>query len=92
MNALEWDFSKLPEAEQTRLLELYDTGKWWDIVKLHNKYKLSSSVYCCSNALKGVKAWVEYGIETGQVKRAQAAPPAPEVRNDDAEISATLRD
>lgn len=92
MNALEWDFSKLPEEEQIHLLELYDAGKWWDIVKMHNKYNLSSNVYCCSNALKGVKAWVEYGIETGQIKRTQATPPASEVRADDAEIGATLRD
>lgn len=68
-NSATWDFSKLPGTEHARVVELYTAGKFWEIVRLHDKYQLSGNTYCCSNTLKGVKAWIEYGIETGQIKK-----------------------
>lgn len=80
---VEWDFSRLPESEHARVIELMEAGKWWALVEIHNKYALSDSNYCCSNTLKGLKNWYKHGVETGQIKAHGESGPeveaAPEV-------------
>lgn len=73
---LEWDFSRLPDSEHDRVVELYRAGKWWEIIAIHDQYELSDNNYCCSNTLSGVKNWVKHGIETGQIKQLQGATKA----------------
>lgn len=76
---VEWDFDRLPPHEHDHVIELYQAGKWWDIIILHDAYELSDNNYCCSNTLQGVKKWIEHGIETGRIrpsasKEAEAQP------------------
>lgn len=78
---VEWDFDRLPEHEHAHVLELYQTGKWWEIIVLHDRYELSENNYCCSNTLQGVKKWIEHGIKTGKIRppATTQTEPAPEV-------------
>lgn len=80
----EWDFSKLPEKEHGRIIDLLHRGKLWEIAVIHDQYNLSDNSYCCSNVLKGIKAWVEYGIATGQIRQVETSKDetTPEIQND----------
>lgn len=57
----QWDFSKLPESEYERAKQAYAQNKTAELIKIHNQYKLSANVYCCSGA--GVLAWFKWAIE-----------------------------
>lgn len=61
-----WDFSKLPEHEHARVIELYNAGRWSDLAAIHDKYNLSNYSYCCD--LSGLKLWYKFGIEQGKIK------------------------
>jgi hypothetical protein len=61
-----WDFSKLPEHEHGRVIELYKAGRWADLAAIHDKYNLSNYSYCCD--LSGLKVWYKFGIEQGKIK------------------------
>ena len=67
MNA-DWDFTKLPSSEYQNVVDALAAGRLWDLVAIHDKYRLSEFSYCCSNILTGVKKWFEYGIETEQIQ------------------------
>lgn len=60
-----WDFTKLPEDQHGRIIELYNAGRWNELAALHDKYKLSPYDYCCD--LSGLKRWYKYGIESGKI-------------------------
>lgn len=60
-----WDFTKLPEDQHGRIIELYNAGRWNELAALHDKYGLSPYDYCCD--LSGLKKWYKYGIETGRI-------------------------
>lgn len=62
----EWDFSKLPESEHARIIELYNSGGWRELANIHDQYGLSSYSYCCE--LSGMKVWYRFGIEQGKIK------------------------
>lgn len=62
-----WDFSKLPKEEHATAIDLYNKADWWALIQLHNRYKLSGTVYCCNSAEKNIQTWFKYGIETGQI-------------------------
>lgn len=62
-----WDFTRLPESEHARVIELYNTGKWSALAAIHDKYVLSPYSYCCET--QGLKNWYRFGIETGKIKR-----------------------
>lgn len=61
-----WDFSKLPESEHARVIELYNAGRWADLAAIHDKYNLSNYSYCCD--LSGLKLWYKFGIEQNKIK------------------------
>lgn len=66
---MHWDFSKLPDHEHARVLDLWSKNDVPALAAIHNQYQLSDHNYCCK--LSGVSAWFKYGIETGQIKSAQ---------------------
>ena len=61
-----WDFSKLPDHEHARVLDLWQKNDVVALAAIHNQYRLSDHNYCCK--LSGVSAWFKYGIETGQIQ------------------------
>lgn len=61
-----WDFSKLPTSEHNNVLELFSRNAWGALMKIHNDYKLSSTVFCCNDA--PVRRWFSYAIENGIIK------------------------
>lgn len=65
-----WDFTKLPEDQHGRVIELYNAGRWSELAALHDKYKLSPYDYCCD--LSGLKRWYKSGIESGKIKNADS--------------------
>ena len=65
----DWDFSKLPEGEYQNVIDLFKAYNWAALLKIHNKYKLSSNRYCCSNVKAAMFQWFKHGIDTGQIKR-----------------------
>jgi hypothetical protein len=67
MNVYDWDFSKLPESEHSRVIELFDEGEWEELNKVHNEYGLSKNLYCCASLKKAMYNWFYYGIESGQI-------------------------
>lgn len=60
-----WDFTKLPNDQHGRVVELYNAKNWRELAALHDKYKLSPYDYCCE--LEGLKKWYKHGIETGKI-------------------------
>lgn len=60
-----WDFTKLPEDQHGRIIELYNAKRWNELAALHDKYSLSPYDYCCD--LSGLKKWYKHGIETGKI-------------------------
>lgn len=71
-----WDWNLLSEQERVRARKLYEKNDWGLLMKLHNDNKLSWHEYgdgskvlfkfCCGNeAVDGIKAWFEKGIEDG---------------------------
>ncbi len=61
-----WDFSKLPQSEHARVIELYNAGRWGDLAAIHDQYGLSNYSYCCDTS--GLKVWYKFGIESGKIK------------------------
>jgi len=61
----EWDFSKLPESEHARVIELFICGQWRELANIHDQYGLSPYSYCCE--LDGLKNWYRFGIEQGKI-------------------------
>lgn len=66
MATFDWDFSKLPESEHQRVIELIQANEWRELIDIHNHYQLSSVTYCCDES--GIKAWFFYGLQTGKIK------------------------
>jgi hypothetical protein len=64
----DWDFSKLPESEHQNVIDLFKSYQWAALLKIHNKHKLSTNRYCCSNVKDAMFKWFKYGIDTGQIK------------------------
>ncbi|NOT37500.1 MAG: hypothetical protein HOP11_08990 [Saprospiraceae bacterium] len=67
--AYEWDFSRLPEHEHDRTIDLWNQGRAGDLMVLHNKYELSAELYCCAVQNQMIMNWIKYGIEHGYIKR-----------------------
>lgn len=61
----DWDFSKLPETEHARVIELINMEAWAKLLIIHDQYKLSPYSYCCD--LEGFKKWWRHGIETHKI-------------------------
>lgn len=64
--AFDWDFSKLPESEHQRVVQLIQNNEWRELIDIHNHYQLSSVNYCCDES--GIKAWYFHGLQTGKIK------------------------
>lgn len=60
-----WDFSKLPREEHDNVLDLFGRSAWGALMAIHNKYKLSPTVFCCNDG--PVKRWFAHAIEQGLV-------------------------
>jgi hypothetical protein len=71
-NLYEWDFSRLPEEEHQKVIDLLASYDWTGLLKIHNAYKLSSNKYCCSNVKNAMYQWFTYGIEQGHIKPAES--------------------
>jgi len=61
-----WDFSKLPTYEHNNVLELFSRNAWGALMKIHNEYKLSPTVFCCNDG--PVRRWFAYAINEGIIK------------------------
>lgn len=61
-----WDFTKLPEHEHPRVVELLKSNRLGELVLLHDRYQLSSNVYCCD--LGAAQAWFQWGVTNGLIK------------------------
>lgn len=57
-----WDFTKLPMEEWNKAIEAYTYGDIKTLVLLHNKYKLSDYIYCCSPA-EDMNNWYGHAID-----------------------------
>lgn len=68
-----WDFSKLPESEHARVIDLFNRERWRELANIHDQYRLSNYSYCCD--LSGIKTWFRYGIERGEIKSDGANEP-----------------
>lgn len=44
----EWNYSKLPESEYDNVQRLLEERNGKELMKIHNKYKMSANDYCCS--------------------------------------------
>lgn len=64
-----WDFSKIPDEVINTVIELIDSNDAGMLMKIHNDYRLSYELYCCSHQNEFIIKWFKYGIETGQIKR-----------------------
>lgn len=62
----DWDFTKLPEHEHPRVVDLLKSNRLGDLVLLHDRYQLSSNVYCCD--LVAAQAWFQWGVTNGLIK------------------------
>lgn len=62
----EWDFTKLPESEHARVIDLYNRGRWGELANIHDQYNISPYSYCCD--LSGLKVWYKFGIQQGKIK------------------------
>ncbi len=62
-----WDFSKLPKDEHPSVLQHLSDGNVVELIRLHNKYKLSEYSYCCSGT-EGVVRWFTWAVEQGVIK------------------------
>lgn len=62
----QWDFSKLPESEHARVVELFKAGAWKELIDIHDRYNLSPYTYCCE--IEGLKAWYRWAIGTELIK------------------------
>lgn len=71
-----WDFSKLPEAEHEKVVELFDKAQWMDLMSIHNKYQLSSNIYCCPGHQQAIENWFTHAIENKLINGAKEAPKA----------------
>ena len=69
---LEWDFSRLPISEHNLVLRLFREGQFSELIKLHNKYKLSKYEYCCEGQYEAIKKWIRYGISTNQIRSSKS--------------------
>lgn len=56
-----WNFEKLPADEHTKVVELYNSGQWFELLKIHNRYRLSENTYCCQ-VPTAMNRWFTYGI------------------------------
>lgn len=64
-----WNFTRLPEEEWQNFEKLYNERNFVELVKIHNKYRLSEYTYCCSAEIDYFFKWVEYGIrERNEIK------------------------
>lgn len=61
----EWDFSKLPEHEHARVIELIELNQWSELVRIHDQYGLSQNYYCCE--VSGVKNYYLQALKTGKL-------------------------
>lgn len=60
-----WFFDRIPESERERVKQLVDDEDNVELLKIHNKYKVSIFTYesCCN--LDPMRDWFKYGIENG---------------------------
>lgn len=65
----EWDFTRLPENEHARVIELITNEMWGELLRIHDQYNLSPYTYCCD--LEGFKKWWRHGIETNKISAVQ---------------------
>ena len=54
-----WDLSKIDETLKQELLRLYKEAKYKEIMKIHNKEKLSDDFYCCDSYIPKIKLNIE---------------------------------
>ena len=60
-----WDFSRLPESEYDRVLDLFAAKNWGELMKVHNTYALSMNVYCCDE--KPIIRYFTWAIEEAKI-------------------------
>lgn len=68
MSTFDWDFSKIPENDVDKVIELYQNEDWGELMFLHNKYNLSNYEYCCTGYYGAIEKWFKHGIESGAIK------------------------
>lgn len=60
-----WDFAKLPKEEHANVLHLIDTNQWKELLKVHDRFQLSTNIYCCD--MGPIKRWYKYGVKEGLI-------------------------
>lgn len=71
MNVYEWDFSRIPDSEHSRIIELFNDQEWEELNKIHNKYRVSRNLYCCASLKSSMYNWFKYGIESGAISASE---------------------
>lgn len=55
-----WVFSRLPEKEWDNVKGYFEKRNELELIKIHNKYTLSTYEYCCKGI---IFKWIEHGLE-----------------------------
>lgn len=58
-----WDFKKLPESEWVKVKQYLNEQTIFELVNLHDKYKLSEYNYCCEGTTASMLNWWNYGLK-----------------------------
>jgi hypothetical protein len=62
-----WNFENIPDIEKESIRALVSERNARELIKMHDKYKLSNYTYCCGDASKQVLAWFDWAIENGKI-------------------------
>ena len=58
-----WDIEKLDQEGYDRMREAYEMNNIKELMKIHNSYKLSKTIYCCPGQTESLLLWVIHVID-----------------------------
>lgn len=67
MSSCEWDFKLVPKDQVENIKQLVIDGDAIELIKIHNKYMLSTNQYCCGGGKQAVITWFTYAIENNLI-------------------------
>lgn len=65
----QWHWDRLPEHEHERVIDRFESRDAGALMVIHNDYRMSDELYCCSVQHDMVLNWFKYGIDNGYIKR-----------------------